>query len=70
MTQTEVQQMTLSERLEAMEALWQSLVDDAESLPSPDWHSEVLRGRLDRYRRGKTKFHTVDEVRQSLLGAA
>lgn len=67
MTQIEVQQMTLSERLEAMEALWQSLVDDAKSLPSPDWHGEVIQGRLARYRRGETKFHTVDEVRQALL---
>ena len=47
-TITEIEKLTLPERLEAMELLWDSLVRDASGVISPDWHGEVLAGRLEK----------------------
>jgi putative addiction module component (TIGR02574 family) len=35
-----------SERLEIVEALWDSLASDPASVPVPDWHLELLDDRL------------------------
>ncbi|PKL43974.1 MAG: addiction module antitoxin RelB [Candidatus Riflebacteria bacterium HGW-Riflebacteria-1] len=38
-------QMTLSDKLEVMETLWQSLSREPCHLPSPEWHRDVLLER-------------------------
>ena len=39
---TSIKKMTLVERLQAMELLWDSLSQDENELESPDWHHKVL----------------------------
>jgi putative addiction module component (TIGR02574 family) len=65
-TIAEIEKMTLPERLEAMELLWDSLVRDASGVSSPDWHGEVLAGRLEKIARGEGKFLSLDEVKRRL----
>jgi hypothetical protein len=48
-------QMTVEEKLRAMEAIWADLSRNAESIPSPAWHGEVLREREERVRSGQEK---------------
>lgn len=39
--------MSLSEKLEAMEAIWVDLSRTPADVPVPQWHRDVLRARLD-----------------------
>ena len=38
-------QMTIEEKLRAMELLWADLSRNEQQLQSPEWHEEVLRER-------------------------
>ncbi len=37
--------MTMEEKLEAMEQLWQELCSQAGQVPSPGWHKDTLEER-------------------------
>lgn len=54
-----LERMTVAEKLEAMEAIWESLSAQSTDVPAPEWHGEVL---ADRKRRLET------EKRRSLTG--
>ena len=41
----QLDQMTLADKLRAMEALWEDLCRNEESVPVPQWHKEVLDER-------------------------
>ena len=49
-------QMTLAEKLEVMETIWADLSRRANSLPSPDWHEEVLQERKRLADAGELRF--------------
>lgn len=38
-------EMTVEEKLQAMESLWEDLCSRAEGLPAPSWHGEILAER-------------------------
>ena len=59
-----VEQMSVHERLEALELLWRSLASRPDEVPSPDWHGEVLADRLAQIDRGDAKFLTLKEVKE------
>lgn len=65
-TLIEIEKMTLPERLEAMELLWDSLSRDASAVTSPAWHGDVLAERLERIARGEAVFLSLDEVKRRL----
>ncbi|MGH7184424.1 MAG: addiction module protein [Nitrospiraceae bacterium] len=48
--------MTLQEKLDAMESLWEDLARDPEAIESPAWHKEVLDERLRNLEQGKSQF--------------
>ena len=58
--------MSLAERLEAMELLWQSFSASKEKVPSPDWHGEVLSERLAKVEAGEGKFLSIPELKARL----
>ena len=66
MEPADIQQMTRAERLRAMELLWDALVQDADSVPSPAWHAQVLEERMEKIRRGEGRFLSLDEVKRRL----
>ena len=49
-------EMTLADKLQVMEALWDDLSRDSESVVSPDWHAEILQERTDGVDQGKDSF--------------
>jgi hypothetical protein len=59
-------QMTVEEKLQLMEILWEDLSRNPESIPSPAWHGEVLAERERKIDEGKAKFLSLDEVRKNL----
>lgn len=64
----EIKRMSTSERLQAMEALWDALCHEGKDLESPDWHGSVLSERRKRIESGKAHFFTVEEAREHLKG--
>jgi len=50
-----VKEMTLADKLEAMELLWDDLSKNPEHVPSPEWHEDVLRERERLLKNGQEK---------------
>jgi len=63
---SQIEKMSVSERLQAMDQLWGSLNRSDEEIPSPDWHQEILADRKARAQRGEAKFLTLDQLRSRL----
>ena len=63
---SELERMSVAERLRAMDQLWDSLNRCGEEIPSPDWHQDVLADRKARAQRGEAKFLTLDQLRSRL----
>lgn len=59
--------MSTSERLRAMETLWDSLCHDSEELESPVWHGEILADRKQRIASGDASFLSIEEAKEKLL---
>ena len=51
-----VEQMTLEEKLRAMETLWENLSRREEDIPVPQWHKDLLDERESLVKKGKAKF--------------
>lgn len=66
LAESEIQSMSLSERLQAMELLWRSFSASEDKLPSPVWHGEVLAGRLAKVKADEGKFLTIPELKARL----
>lgn len=66
LAESDIQSMSAVERLQAMELLWRSFSGSEDKLPSPDWHGEVLAGRLAKVEAGEGKFLTIPELKARL----
>ena len=61
---SEIERMSVTERLQAMDQLWGSLNNrHGDEVPSPDWHQDVLADRKARAERGEARFLTLDQLR-------
>lgn len=60
---TEIKNMSLAERLQAMELLWESLASSPEQVDSPAWHKAVLAERMKKVQSGEAKFLTLEELK-------
>jgi putative addiction module component (TIGR02574 family) len=63
-------QMTLPEKLQLMEDLWDNLSKSPDALNSPDWHKEVLDECTAKAASGQEKFTdweaAKEEIRRSI----
>jgi hypothetical protein len=63
MSTAEIQKMTTSERLAAMEQLWDALCHEEAELVSPAWHEAVLAKRREKMNSVEARFFTLDQIR-------
>jgi putative addiction module component (TIGR02574 family) len=63
---SEIDKMSLPERLRAIEQLWDAVCREAGDVDSPEWHRDVLEDRKARAERGAAKFLTLAELRVRL----
>ncbi|MFO0913556.1 MAG: addiction module protein [Pirellulales bacterium] len=67
-----LENMTLADKLEAMEALWADISRRPADLPSPDWHKDILDERRRLVAEGKLKFidwdTAISDLRKELRG--
>lgn len=58
--------LSVSERIELVEAIWDTVVDEPEALPMPDSHREELDRRLEDLERDPDAGSPWEEVRARL----
>jgi putative addiction module component (TIGR02574 family) len=63
MNTQEIKNMSRIERLQAMEALWDSLIDEESEIESPEWHRDILEERKREIETGQTEFMSLEELR-------
>ena len=51
-----LKEMTLQEKLAAMESLWEDLARTPEAIESPAWHKDTLDERRQRLAEGQSRF--------------
>ena len=66
LAESEIKSMSAIERLQTMELLWKSFSGSEHEVQSPDWHGEVLAGRLAKVEAGDGKFLTIPELKARL----
>jgi hypothetical protein len=59
----QLNKMTISDKLRALEDIWDDLQRTPEEIPSPAWHADVLRARKKRIREGKSQFNDWPEAK-------
>ena len=59
-------EMTVSEKLQLMEALWENLSRNADALESPEWHREVLEDRERRIASGEARFSDWEQAKADI----
>ena len=64
----QISRMSSSERVEAMELLWESFSKEGIDYPSPDWHGKILADRSEIIESGKATWLSVDELQARLIG--
>jgi putative addiction module component (TIGR02574 family) len=65
MNTQEIKKMSRIERLQVMEALWDSLIDEEAEIESPEWHRDVLEERKRKIEAGKAEFISLEKLRAS-----
>jgi hypothetical protein len=63
----QISQMSSSERMEAMELLWESFSKDGIDYESPEWHEEILIKRSELIESGNARWFSVDELQARLM---
>ena len=58
--------MTIEEKLQTMEALWDDLCQHEEALPVHDWQKEILDERERMIERGDSKFSNWEEAKKRI----
>ena len=58
--------MTNLGKIAVMEKIWDDLCRNPESIPSPEWHREVLEAREREISEGKAKFTDFDQAKERI----
>jgi len=59
----EISKMSVLERLETMEALWDSLTHEPSGIKPPKWHEEILSDRKQNIESGIADFISLEELK-------
>ncbi len=61
-----LEQMSVEDKLQAIEEIWADLAGTPESIPSPAWHADVLRAREKRISEGTSHFLDLAEAKKAV----
>jgi hypothetical protein len=59
-------EMTTTEKLVVLDQIWEDLMRNADNIPSPDWHKEVLSARAKRVKNGESEFMNWEDAKSRL----
>lgn len=58
--------MSIDEKLETMEALWEDLSKSVKNLASPEWHETILKERDQGVEEGKDEFVSWEQAKKDI----
>jgi hypothetical protein len=58
--------MTLSQKMDVLERVWDSVVSEESRFASPSWHLDILKERESLVRSGKAKFSDWIEAKERI----
>ncbi len=61
-----LEKMSVEEKIQAMESIWDDLCGRANSLVSPSWHGEILAEREAAIERGEDKFTDWETAKKNI----
>jgi len=61
-----LEQMSVEDKLQAIEEIWADLAGTPEDVPSPSWHVDVLRTREKRISEGRSHFLDITEAKKAV----
>ncbi|MFA6009029.1 MAG: addiction module protein [Desulfobacteraceae bacterium] len=61
-----LKQMSVEDKLQAIEEIWADLADTPENIPSPSWHADVLSAREKRITEGTSHFLDISEAKKAV----
>jgi len=59
----EISRMSVTEKLQTMEALWDSFSNEPIEHQAPVWHGDILRNRTEKINNNEAKFLTLSELK-------
>ncbi len=66
MNMVDAKNMSPSQRVLAMETLWESMCSGGDEVESPDWHEGILDARRQKIASGEGGFVTLQQLRERL----
>ena len=63
MNTIEITGMSKAEKLQTMEAIWDSLIHEDSEIESPEWHQSILEARKLKIEEGKAEYLSIEELR-------
>lgn len=60
-----IKKMSIPERLQIMEVLWDSFLYENEKIETPEWHENILKERRAKIASGNANFISVSELKKS-----
>lgn len=63
---SDIERMSVEERLQTIELLWNSISSSNKSPESPVWHEKVLAARRAKIEAGEAEFLTIEQLRRRL----
>ena len=62
----DITQLSKEEKLQVMEAIWEDLTREEDSIPSPQWHAEVLQETEGRVKTGQEEILDWEKAQSDL----
>ncbi len=61
----DIKKMSTSERIQTMEALWDSLIYENAEIETPAWHEEIIEKRKQQIKKGDAQFISLSDLKTS-----
>ncbi|NOX42914.1 MAG: addiction module protein [Gammaproteobacteria bacterium] len=61
-----LESMSVEEKLQAMESIWEDLYKKSESISSPSWHKKILNEREEGIENGEEKFEDWETAKNNI----
>ena len=65
MNTLEIKRLDITQRIQLMETLWDSLLYDEADIESPEWHKDILSDRKKKIEEGTAEFISIKELKNS-----
>ncbi len=61
-----LEQMSVEDKLQAIEEIWADLAGIPDSVPSPSWHANILKAREESISKGISQFLDIAEAKKAV----